>query len=326
MNPLLLFALLAPVAAPPDRLSDAVRRGLTRLEKGSASYVTKRDCFSCHHQTHTIAAFVSAKQRGFSIPEKELKAQVEFTLATFRNNLDKISKGDAVPGRNTTASYALFTLKSVGHAPDKTTAALVDFLVVRQNADGSWPATAARPPTEGSRFVTAALALEALEHYGPTKDDKTRREKIDVAFDKGKAWLLKNKPIDTEDRVFRLRALATLKEEKLLIAAKDELLKAQNDDGSWSQLAKLDGDAYATATVLMALRKAGVSADHAAYRKGAAYLLKSQTAEGAWLVTTRSKPVQRFFDNGDPGGKDQFISFAATGWAVQALLECVPVS
>src|SRR5207253_4928787 len=64
----------------------------------------------------------------------------------------------------------------------------------------------------------------------------------------------------------RLRALATLNETKLLAAAKDELLKAQNDDGSWSQLSKRGGDAYATATVLMALRTAGVSADHAAYR------------------------------------------------------------
>ena len=111
----------------------------------------------------------------------------------------------------------------------------------------------------------------------------------------------------------------------ILAAARDELLKAQNADGSWSQIPKRDGDAYATATVMMALRKAGVSADHAAYRRGVAYLLKTQTAEGAWLVKTRSRPVQRFFDNGDPGGKDQFISFAATGWAVQALLECVPV-
>jgi hypothetical protein len=34
--------------------------------------------------------------------------------------------------------------------------------------------------------------------------------------------------------------------------------------------------------------------------------------------------LQLFFDNGDPGGKSQFISFAATGWAVLALLEQFP--
>src|SRR3954464_6827807 len=114
MRPLLCLPLLAllaapaPAAAPPGRLDAAVRRGLTRLEKGAASYVTKRDCFSCHHQTHTIAAFVSAKRRGFAVNEKELKAQVEFTLATFRGKLDKVSKGESVGGRNTTAAYALF--------------------------------------------------------------------------------------------------------------------------------------------------------------------------------------------------------------------------
>jgi hypothetical protein len=35
--------------------------------------------------------------------------------------------------------------------------------------------------------------------------------------------------------------------------------------------------------------------------------------------------LQRYFDNGDAGGRSQFISFAATNWAVMALLEVVPV-
>lgn len=326
--PFLLLAVLAApahAAAPPDPVSLAVRRGLARLEKGASNYTTNRDCFSCHHQTHTIGAFVSAKRRGFSVSEGALKEQVKFTLATFDGKHEKIRKGEAVPGRNTTASYALFTLRMAGHAPDATTSALVDFLVVRQTADGSWPAQMPRPPTEGSRFTNAALALEALKHYGGEDTDSARRKMIDAAFEKGKAWLLKNTPRDTEDRVFRLRALAALKDGKRLTAARDELLKAQRKDGSWAQVADRDGDAYATATVLMALRQAGVRPEQEAYRKGAAYLLRTQTAEGAWLVTTRSKPVQRFFDNGDPGGKDQFISFAATGWAVQALLECVPL-
>jgi hypothetical protein len=37
-----------------------------------------------------------------------------------------------------------------------------------------------------------------------------------------------------------------------------------------------------------------------------------------------AKVVQPFFDNGDPGGKSQFISFSATNWAVLALLEAIP--
>jgi N-acyl-D-amino-acid deacylase len=53
------------------------------------------------------------------------------------------------------------------------------------------------------------------------------------------------------------------------------------------------------------------------------YLLRTQCDDGSWLVETRSKPIQVFFDNGDPGGNSQFISFAATGWAVLALLETI---
>ncbi len=45
----------------------------------------------------------------------------------------------------------------------------------------------------------------------------------------------------------------------------------------------------------------------------------SQEPDGSWHVVTRSKPVQIFFDNGDPHGKDQFISVLATNWAVAAL-------
>jgi hypothetical protein len=69
---------------------------------------------------------------------------------------------------------------------------------------------------------------------------------------------------------------------------------------------------------------AGVRPDDAAYRRGVAYLVRTQRSDGAWIVETRSRPVQKFFDNGDPGGKSQFISFAATGWATLALLEAVP--
>src|SRR5262249_17481134 len=112
---------------------------------------------------------------------------------------------------------------------------------------------------------------------------------------------------------------------KEIAAARDQLLKEQRKDGSWAQLPALEGDAYATGAVLMALRQAGLAATDPAYQKGVKYLLATQQEDGAWIVKTRSRPVQTFFDNGDPGGKSQFISFASTNWAVLALLELYPV-
>ena len=87
----------------------------------------------------------------------------------------------------------------------------------------------------------------------------------------------------------------------------------------------LPGDAYATGSVLVALRSSGMPSSNPAYQRGIDYLLRTQRPDGAWVVTTRSKPVQTFFDNGDAGGKSQFISFAATNWAVLALLESYPI-
>jgi N-acyl-D-amino-acid deacylase len=329
--PLLALLVLAPSAysaAPPVALESTVRKGLRRLERGATRYVGNRQCFSCHHQALTLAALTSAKRRGFAIDEKVLKQQLAFTLDTFRPHLKQIVKGYKVPGGNTMAGYALFALECAGHKADASTAALVEYLLVRQRRDGSWPALMPRPPSEGSRFTNAAMALRALRAYGPADDAKGAkdlRKRIEAASKRGRAWLLANKPRDTEDRLFRLRALVTAgAESKLLAAARRELLGQQLRDGSWAQLPDRAGDAYATGAVLMALRQAGVRPDEPAYRKGVRYLVRTQTGAGAWLVTTRSRPVQVFFDNGDPGGKSQFISFAATGWAVLALLETFP--
>ena len=101
--------------------------------------------------------------------------------------------------------------------------------------------------------------------------------------------------------------------------------QAEFEKFSRELLSKMDGDAYATATALVALRRAGLDTKGEAYQMGVRHLLRSQRADGAWVVKTRSKPLQRFFDNGDAGGKSQFISFAVTNWAVPALLETMPV-
>ena len=108
--------------------------------------------------------------------------------------------------------------------------------------------------------------------------------------------------------------------------AGDELLKAQREDGGWSQLPDLSSDAYATGTVLVALQQTGALAgDSATYRQGLNYLISTQKPDGSWHVVSRSKPFQTYFESGYPHGKDQFISSAAAGWATTALVLSLPV-
>jgi N-acyl-D-amino-acid deacylase len=325
---ILLAAGGARGEAPLDSTRTAIEKGLRRIGQGAASYTTHRECFSCHHQAMALLCFSSARARGFEVDKTKFEKQVEFTLATFKPNHDDIRKGKSIPGGNTMAAYALFGLQAAQHPADDTTRALIEYLLLRQMSDGSWPAVTGRPPTEGSAFTNAALTLRVFKTYGPAKDDqdaKDLRERIEKAAEIGRAWLLEHPPTTMEDKVFRLRAfVAAGMDKKQIEAARDTLIKEQNGEGSWAQLPDKPGDAYATGTVLMALRDAGVAPTDEAYKKAIQYLLKTQNPDGSWLVETRSKPVQTFFDNGDPGGKSQFISFAATGWAVLALLEMAP--
>jgi hypothetical protein len=79
-------------------------------------------------------------------------------------------------------------------------------------------------------------------------------------------------------------------------------------------------DAYATGQALVALRESGsIAADAPAYRKGLAYLLRTQIDDGSWVVESRAVPIQAYFESGFPYGVNQWISAAATGWATAAL-------
>lgn len=110
-----------------------------------------------------------------------------------------------------------------------------------------------------------------------------------------------------------------------LNAARETVLAAQRPDGGWSQLDDMESDAYATGHTLYMLGLVGMPAADPAYQRGVAYLLKTQRDDGSWFVKSRSKPIQVYFDNGDPHGKDQFISTPATCWALAALARgCEP--
>lgn len=330
----LAVALLPVSLARADEIMDpalksAIDKGLKRIEAGVTNYPRHRQCFSCHHQAMAVFSMTAARQRGFNIDEALLQKQIDFSLRSFRHK-SIIAKGQGVGGDSTSVVYALHTFAVAGHPYDDTIAALVKYLLARQRKDGAWPVPAQRPPTMGSLFTNTALALFTLKEYGPPVDapDAAKlKEGIDSALDRGRAWLLANKPSVTEDKVFHLRGLVYAAADRQQIeAARADLLRDQHVEGGWAQLPGMSADAYATGTVLAALGHARLGADHDAYKKGVKYLLDAQDTDGAWIVKTRSRPLQPFFDNGDAGGKSQFISFAATNWAVIALLQAVPPS
>ena len=326
-----VLVFIAPVCADPKpdpAVKAAVMKALQRIEKGVTNYPKQRQCFSCHHQAMGVIAMAAAQKHGFEVDAELIQKQIDFSLKTFRN-ISTIAKGRGVGGDSTGVVYVLNMFAAVELPYDDTAAALVEYLLVKQRPDGSWPIApfGDRPPTMGSLFTNAGLAMAVLKKYSPPKDAAgadVLQKRVDAAFDKGRLWLLANKPVSTEDKVFHLRGLVDAgAEAKLIETARDRLVKDQREDGAWAQLAHMSGDAYATATALVTLRRAGLATTNKAHQKGVQYLIDSQLDDGAWFVQTRSKPLQKFFDNGDHGGKSQFISFAATNWAVLALLDTI---
>ena len=314
-----LLLLLAP---QDETVRKAVEKALPLLERGSAGATKERTCFTCHNQGLPLFALTAARARGFKVDEENLKAIVRHTVEFLKRNRENYRQGKGQGGQADTAGYALWTLEEGGWKPDETTAAVAHYLVVRDREKGHWVNVSTRPPSEASPFTTTFLGLYGLRAYLPEEEKAAGDDRVARSL----KWLLETKPRDTEERVFRLRALkqAGARAEDVEAASK-ELLGAQREDGGWAQLPEASSDAYATATALAALAQAGrVSPSGDAYRRGAAWLLGDQKEDGSWHVKSRSRPIQTYFESGFPHGKDQFISIAASSWSVLALVLGLP--
>jgi len=171
-------------------------------------------------------------------------------------------------------------------------------------------------------FTVSYVALRGLKMFGTTG----QQERISHRTGQVRRWMLKTAARETEDRVFRLRALHVADASKDDIrGAAQELLKTQRADGGWSQLDSLDSDPYATGTALVALHQAGgVATTDPAYRNGLRFLLARQLDDGSWHLPTRSDPIQTYYESSYPHGEDQFISITAAGWATTALALALP--
>ena len=327
-----LLGALMPVSTPAadlaptlEALRAAVEKSLPLLTAGARGSMEKRErCFTCHNQGLPILALTTAQSRGFKIDAEELAKQMKFTADFLDKNRTNYLAGKGQGGQGDTAGYALWALENGGWKPDATTAAVTEYLLRWQKELEHWRPQSRRPPTEQSLFTSTHVALRGLKTFGTPE----QRERIDRRLEQVRAWLLKTPAQDTEDRVFRLRALHVAGAPDAAIRqAAQELLQSQRADGGWEQLPDMKTDAYATATALVALYQAGgVATTDAAYQKGLRYLLDQQLADGSWRVTSRSKPIQSYFESGYPHGTNQFISISAAGWATTALALSLPKS
>jgi hypothetical protein len=320
---LALFAILPAASAQPnaeptpERIRAAAAKALPLLTKGAAGHVANRSCFSCHNQALPILAMSAARSRNIPIDEAEFERQVQAIAGFLAKNIDVFRKGKGTGGQVDTAGYALWALDRAGYGRDEATDAVVAYLMKRDKDRDHWMGTSNRPPSEASRFTTNYVALRGSYWFGRGSHRYNRERVV-------REWMEKTPAKDTEDHVFRLLGLNMGCSDSVDEAGK-QLRSLQRDDGGWAQTPTMESDAYATGTALFALRETNqIESDGPEYRRAVAFLLRTQEDDGSWHVQSRSKPFQLYFETGFPHGKDQFISSAATAWAVQALVRALP--
>jgi hypothetical protein len=320
----LFLSLAGPLAAAeptPAEVRGAVLRALPLIQKAAAGHMAHRTCFACHHQAVPTLAVVAARSRGLPFNEPEFRKHFPFIVEFLDGNRENYRQGRGQGGQADTAGYALWTLELGGWKADPTTAAVAEYLLLRDRELDHWRTTSNRPPSEVSPFTTTYLAVRALQTFG-TAEPKGR---IDARLRAAHGWLARTPAGDNEGRVFRLWGLGRVGADKEIEAAARDLIRSQRPGGGWAQRADLPPDAYATGSALVALHEAaGLAAADPAYRRGVEYLLGTQLPDGSWHVHSRSRPFQTYFESGFPHGKDQFISLAASSWATAALALALP--
>jgi ankyrin repeat protein len=301
----------------------AVKKILPLIETTGEPVFRNRACVSCHNNSLPALTVSWARRKGFTVNDEQARKELEFAVTTDTPYLEPMRTGSTIGGGSDTLGYTLIGMAAAGYKADALTDAHIHYLSIHQYPDGAWRTTSYRPPEEYGPFTTTAVALRAISLY-PIPG---RREEFDERRMRARRWLLSVKAATTEERSMQLNALAdagaSQSERASFVSA---LKREQSEDGSWSVIPGIPGEAYATGEALYALHVSGdVPTTDPVYRKGVDWLLRQQLADGSWFMPTRAVPVQpHTFESGFPHGWHQFASSGASSWATLALLFTLP--
>jgi ankyrin repeat protein len=311
-------APVTPQPKPAGSVRAAVERAIPPLQRCDATFLDRAGCVSCHNNSLTAMTVADARYRGFRVNEQIAASQLKRIAAFLEENSERGYENEGIPGANDTVSYVLLGLAAEKYPSDTITDVWARYARNNQSPDGRFRCQTVRPPLETSDFQVTAATIRSLLAFAPKSQETEYRKSAERAV----RWLETAEPASTEDYTFQILGLIWGGGSRETVRkAGSQLLALQRSDGGWGQIIRLASDAYATGQALVALRQSGTLAPgDAPYQRGVRFLLNSQMEDGSWLVRTRSPSFQPYFESGFPHGYDQFISAAASNWAVMALL------
>jgi ankyrin repeat protein len=306
-------------SATPERVRDAAARNLALFQSSQKHWFEVQRCDSCHHQYQPALAYRAAREHG--IPFDEAIARADAAKAFTYADLDKVVQYSWIIEPAVDDAYRLIAADAAGVRPSLSTAVTARIMMARQNRAGDWPSHRQRPPSSYSNVTFTALGVRAIQLYAHPSQKTELAKHVALA----RQWFLAHRPVDTEERTYKLLGLKWSGADRASIgAATRDLLSTQEADGGWASLDGRVSDAYSTGQALVALHDGGgVPISDANWQRGIDWLLKTQAADGSWHTRTRLYPPAPlsppYYESGLPYGHDQFLSAQGGAWCVMAL-------
>jgi ankyrin repeat protein len=303
----------------PGRIRDAAARNLALFQASQKHWFEVQRCDSCHHQYQPALAYRAAREHG--IPFDEAIARADAAKAFTYADLDRVVQYSWIIEPAVDDAYRLIAADAAGVRPSLSTAVIARILMARQNRGGDWPSHRQRPPSSYSNVTFTALGVRAIQLYAHPSQKAELAKHVALA----RQWLLSHRPVDTEERTYKLLGLKWSGGDRgSLGAATRDLFGVQQPDGGWASLDGRESDAYSTGQALVALHDGGgVPITDVNWQRGIDWLLKTQAADGSWHTRTRLYPPAPlsppYYESGLPYGHDQFLSAQGGAWAVMAL-------
>jgi hypothetical protein len=320
------LSLISWTSKDPDINADTIKtsvvKSFTILQQSGAKFIMKGKCASCHH--NTLTSMIAEKLPAKGIVGLDTTAGLR--VRAMSGSVYYVCNPNLVKQFITAkflSPYMLLGLNAENYPANLSTDLAVDYLITQELPEGNFKAEYSRVPLETGDIHLSAVCIHAIQLYAPP----ARNTQVKQLAMRTKQWLEKQNTNVQQELAFQLLGMqwcGSSNATKTGIAQK--LFAMQNKDGGWSQLPTIPSDAYATGQILYALAEAGLSAtNNEAYKNGIKYLLRTQDPSGAWIVTTRSNPIQTFFTTDfPPYNENEYISAAATNWATLALIDALP--
>lgn len=267
----------------------AAQRGIEWLQPAAIAWQQQHSCFGCHIQSQAVMGLAVAKKNDYIIDDTAVKDLSEFTES--KEKQDGSYDGTAGVSPEVGTIFASMGLaywdefKKTERSPKFLKS--VDSLVSHQHPGGDMPSyyglsCFGLAVPQGPMMSTANSLLAFKRAFEETKDDRYKD-----ASDRALAWIVGAQPGTTQDKAFKILALAKFggSEQKSTIQQLvEQLIAEQTSSGGWSEcLVFFKGaNPFSTGQVLYAFKQAGVSINSSPFIRGVKYLLATQESTGSW--------------------------------------------